>query len=174
MRRLLTIGLPVGMALAGLATLGGAGSGTAGRVNGRCVVLYGDAYPPSKCDAPGAVAAETEVRGATGAIGYGAVLTPAQVKDLWIAHGGDPAQADVAQAVAGAESGRNPNAVLVNDGGRGTDRGLFQINSVHGECSTFDLDRNVQCAVDLQRTQGWRPWVTYNSGAHRKYLGATA
>lgn len=97
-------------------------------------------------------------------------LTPERVAELWVAHGGDPAQANVAAAVARAESGLRPGAVNASNANGTIDRGLFQMNSIHGECSTFDLDTNVRCAVALQRDEGWQPWVAYNSGAYRRYL----
>lgn len=157
------------------------------RISQSCVVVKGSAYVPATCAAPvgdvGAAVAEpdpapgpTPVGGKSGDMGAKGgtrTLSPAQIRDVWLRHGGDPAQADVAQAVARAESGGRPDATNSSNTDKSIDRGLFQINTVHGDCSTYDLERNVQCAVDLQRGQGWRPWVAYNTGAYKKYLGAS-
>lgn len=51
-------------------------------------------------------------------------LTPLQVAALWVAHGGTNASAEVAVAIATAESGRRPTAISP-DGGYG----LFQIQA---------------------------------------------
>ncbi len=150
----------------------------AGRLFGRCVVLQGDGWADTSCDTPAAIPAETnpEPGGGTGdmgAEGYGTTLTAGQIRGLWIRHGGDPAKADVAAAVARAESGGRPGATNRSNSNGSVDRGLFQINSIHGSASTYDLDANVAYAVQLQREQGWSPWVAYTSKAYVKYLGAT-
>lgn len=172
--------LVAGMAWAGVVTLMGGGSGTAGRLNGRCVVLQGDGWAPSTCTEPAAVELATNPApggavGDMGAVGYGPVLTPSQIRDLWIRHGGDPAKADVAVAVALAESGGRPGATNTSNSNGSVDRGLFQVNSVHGHHSTFDLSANVAYAVQLSHAgHDWSPWVAYTTGAYRRYLGTSA
>lgn len=81
----------------------------------------------------------------------------------------DPA---TACAVCQAESGSNPNAV----GDGGTSYGLFQIHvPAHPDFDisrAFDPAYNAQYAAGLQRSSGWGPWSTYNSGAYRQYLNS--
>jgi hypothetical protein len=94
----------------------------------------------------------------------------AQLKALWIANGGSKTAADIAAAVALAESGGDPNATNHNTDGS-TDRGLWQINSVHGAQSTYDITGNVKAAVSISGNgSNWSPWVTYTTGAYRKFL----
>ena len=101
--------------------------------------------------------------GATG--GY----TKAQLMRLWIAAGGPASQANTAAAIALAESGGNPNAVNHNKDGS-IDRGLWQINSVHGALSTFGVQANARAAVQLFKARhGFGDWVTYNDGAYKTY-----
>lgn len=89
-----------------------------------------------------------------------------QLKALWISAGGNATAAAVAAAVALAESGGNPNAFNGN-GGRSQDRGLWQINSVHGAQSTFDPMANARAAVAISNNgSNWKPWcVAYTDGA---------
>jgi hypothetical protein len=97
-------------------------------------------------------------------------FTNGQLQQLWIAQGGNPVAAPIAAAVALAESGGNPNAENHNTDGS-TDRGLWQINSVHGSQSTFDVAANTKAAIVISANgTNWHPWTTYNSGAYRKFL----
>jgi hypothetical protein len=66
-----------------------------------------------------------------------------------------------------AESGGRQYAVNTN-GGASTDRGYWQINSVHGSLSTFGAYANARSAVRISNGgRDWSPWVTYNTGAYR-------
>jgi hypothetical protein len=142
----------------------------------QCVVLGGSGYVPSACSGDdgrpieGAVSAGQVVpAGDLGGKGHGPVLSMEEVGQLWVQAGGDPAH--LAAAVATAESGRRPLAVNGSNGDGSIDRGLFQMNSIHGGCSTFDLAENVRCAVQLRGSPtGWNHWVAYKSGAYRRYL----
>lgn len=97
----------------------------------------------------------------------------AQLKQLWIANGGSPAVADIAAAVAMAESGGDSSASNSNTDGS-TDRGLWQINSVHGSLSTFDVTANTKAAIQISNNgKNWSPWVTFVSGAYKKFLSPT-
>lgn len=89
-----------------------------------------------------------------------------QLKQLWIQAGGNPAAAAIAAAVALAESGGRPDAFNGN-GGRSQDRGLWQINSVHGSQSTFDPVANARAAVAISNNgTNWKPWcVAWTDGA---------
>lgn len=74
--------------------------------------------------------------------------------------GGNPAVASMASAIALAESGGNPDAKNSNSDGS-TDRGLWQINTVHGPLSTFDPLNNAKAAVSISKNgTNWRPWCT--------------
>jgi len=87
---------------------------------------------------------------------------------LWEQAGGSPAAAATAASVAMAESGGRQYASLHNANGT-TDRGYFQINSVHGSLSTFDAHANARSAVVISRDgTDWTPWVTYQT---RAYVG---
>ncbi len=88
------------------------------------------------------------------------------LKDLWNQAGGNPQAADVAAATALAESGGRSDAS--NGNGNGSiDRGLWQINSVHGAQSTFDPMANARAAIAISNNgTNWRPWCTaYTDGA---------
>lgn len=97
-------------------------------------------------------------------------FTYAQLESIWIQAGGSRQAAPMAAAIAMAESGGNSTAYLVDSNGS-TDRGLWQINSVHGAQSTFDIMGNARAAVAISSNgSNWRPWTTYNTGAYRQYL----
>lgn len=99
--------------------------------------------------------------------------TKSEIETLWIAEGGDPSAANVASAVALAESGGDPTQTYKNTDGS-TDRGLFQINSVHGTQSTTSLIPNVRAAISISNNgKNWQPWVTYTTGKYRAFLSAT-
>lgn len=93
-------------------------------------------------------------------------LTFDQLKTLWVQAGGNPAAAAVAAAVALAESGGRPDAFNGN-GGKSQDRGLWQINSVHGAQSTYDPMGNARAAVAISNNgTNWKPWcVAWTDGA---------
>lgn len=149
-----------------------------GKILGRCVVLDG-IYLPSACvkpetgePVPGAVpATELTSAGEFGGRAVGGSLSMEEVERLWVSHGGRPDEAHLAAAVATAESGRRPLAENVSNSDGSVDRGLFQMNSIHGKCSTFDLDENVRCAVQLRNSaRGWNHWVAYDRDRYQRYL----
>lgn len=86
-----------------------------------------------------------------------------------------PEQPDVAWAIMMAESNGNPNATDHNSNGT-VDRGIFQINSIHSAMvngnleSLYDIQTNLMVARELFVKQGWKPWVTFNTGAYKRYL----
>jgi hypothetical protein len=89
---------------------------------------------------------------------------------LWIANGGNKAAAPIAAAIAMAESAGDSTASNLNTNGS-IDRGLWQINSVHGAQSTFDVTGNVKAAIAISSNgTNWTPWVTFNTGAYKKFL----
>ena len=93
-----------------------------------------------------------------------------QLEQLWTASGGASGKAAMAAAIAMAESGGNPNATDYDSNGS-VDRGLWQINSIHGAQSTFDPTGNAQAAIMISANgSDWSPWVTFQTGAYKKYL----
>ncbi|MFL5910761.1 MAG: hypothetical protein ACJ768_09375 [Gaiellaceae bacterium] len=102
------------------------------------------------------------------------VLNRSQLEQAWIRNGGAPAAAPMAAAIALAESGGRTDATNHNTNGS-TDRGAWQINSVHGALSTYDLDANAKAAIKISSNGlNWQPWSTYQNGAFRRFLtGAT-
>jgi murein DD-endopeptidase MepM/ murein hydrolase activator NlpD len=90
---------------------------------------------------------------------------------LWVEADGDPSEAPMAAAIAMAESGGNARAINHNTNGT-IDRGLWQINSIHGSQSTLDERRNARAAVEISNDgKEWGPWVTYKKGAEKQFLG---
>ena len=97
-------------------------------------------------------------------------FTYAQLEGIWTQAGGPNQSAPIAAAIAMAESGGNSTAT--NQDSNGTvDRGLWQINSVHGAQSSYDVMTNARAAVAISNSgQNWTPWTTFNNGMYRKYL----
>lgn len=99
--------------------------------------------------------------------------TYAELKALWLKYGGSAASADTAAAVALAESGGVATASGTNTDGS-VDRGLWQINSVHGGLSTFDVAANTKAAIKISNNgTNWNPWVAFKSGSYKKFLSPT-
>lgn len=94
----------------------------------------------------------------------------AQLEGIWNQAGGNPQQASMAAAIAMAESGGNTGATDCDTNGS-VDRGLWQINSVHGSQSTYDVMGNARAAVSISNNgTNWSPWVTFQTGAYLKYM----
>lgn len=94
----------------------------------------------------------------------------AQLEGIWQQAGGNPQSAAMAASIAEAESGGN-SAAYDNDSNGSIDRGLWQINSVHGAQSTYDVMGNARAAVAISNNgKDWSPWVTYQTGAYQQYL----
>jgi len=94
----------------------------------------------------------------------------AQLEALWIQAGGSKAKAPLMAAIALAESGGRANAISPKNTDGSVDRGLWQINSVHGAASTTDPLANAKAAVKIESTQGLKAWTTYTNGAYKKFL----
>ena len=117
----------------------------------------------------------------TGTSGIGSVRTSpgrytiAELEALWIAAGGKVAAAPMAAAIAMAESGGDSTAQGHNTNGS-IDRGLWQINSIHGVQSTLNVIQNVKAAISISNNgTDWGPWTTFTSGAYKQFLsGANA
>lgn len=105
--------------------------------------------------------------------------TYAQLVGIWQQAGGNPQYGSMAAAIAMAESGGN-SAAYGNNSNGSVDRGLWQINSVHGSQSSFDVMTNARAAVALSNNGvSWRAWCTAYSDAAcgtkgGTYLGAGA
>jgi hypothetical protein len=96
----------------------------------------------------------------------GGTLSCSGLERLWEQAGGSHAEAFMAAEIAMAESGGSQYATDTN-GGQSTDRGYWQINSIHGAQSTYDAAGNARAAVQISRDgSDWTPWVTYNTGAY--------
>jgi hypothetical protein len=78
---------------------------------------------------------------------------------------------NMAAAIALAESSGRANATNRNTDGS-IDRGLWEINSIHGPLSVLDPRRNAESAYKISSGgRNWNPWVTYQNGAYKQYLG---
>lgn len=98
---------------------------------------------------------------------HGGTLGCAGLERLWESAGGSPRAAHTAAEIAMAESSGRQYATDTN-GGQSTDRGYWQINSVHGSQSTYDAYGNARAAVQISGNgTDWTPWVTYNTGAYQ-------
>lgn len=76
----------------------------------------------------------------------------------------------MAAAIALAESGGNPNAFNRNSN-NSVDRGLWQINSIHGDKSTFDVDGNAKSAIAISSNgTNWKPWTTFTQQTYLQFL----
>jgi lysozyme-like protein len=92
--------------------------------------------------------------------------TFAQLKNLWVQAGGSAASSTIAAAIAMAESGGNPDSINTANSNGTIDRGLWQINSIHGSQSTLDPLANARAAVAISKGgTDWRPWcVAWSNG----------
>jgi len=79
--------------------------------------------------------------------------------------------ADMAIAIAKAESGMTSDAVHVNQNGS-RDIGVFQINSCHGIDSEKlkNPDFNIRYAKELYDRNSWYPWSAFNNQSYLNYL----
>lgn len=94
----------------------------------------------------------------------------AQLEYIWDVAGGNPGAAPLAAAIAMAESSGNSTATN-NDSNGTVDRGLWQINSVHGAQSTYDVMGNARAAIAISNNgNDWTPWTTFNNGAYQQFL----
>ena len=107
--------------------------------------------------------------------GGAGIYSHAALETLWQSAGGPAAAADVAAAVAQAESGGNPDATSPNPDG-GTNVGLWQLDTRgKGAGHTIAQLRNpgTNAALAVAGSSGgtdWSAWATYASGAYKAYL----
>jgi lysozyme-like protein len=96
----------------------------------------------------------------------GGTLSCSGLEALWESAGGSPRAAFLAAEIAMAESSGRQYASLFNTNGT-TDRGYWQINSIHGSLSTFGAHANARAAVLISSDGAdWTPWTTYQTGAY--------
>ena len=110
-----------------------------------------------------------------GGVATGGTLTKAQIKDLWIANGGSAATANVAAAVAMAESSGRTGVTSPNPDG-GTNVGLWQLDT-KGVGSGYTVEQLKNSATNARITvmatangTKWIYWAAHVSGAYKKYL----
>jgi hypothetical protein len=100
----------------------------------------------------------------------GGTYNKKQLEGIWRQYGGKPSASGLAAAIALAESAGNPNAENHNTNGS-IDRGLWQINSVHGAQSTFNIEGNTKAAISISSNgSDWSAWDTFKNGAYRQFM----
>jgi len=117
----------------------------------------------------------------------GPVYTHAQLEQLWIGAGGNPLHADVAAAIAQAESGgcqyakagpiddRPVKVCTYRQTNQESSYGLWQINRrAHPQYSARELYTaagNARAAVAISSNgSNFKPWTTFVLGAYIQYL----
>jgi hypothetical protein len=105
------------------------------------------------------------------ALAQGGVFSAAAMASLAGQAGFPKSVIPLAVAIALAESGGRANASNRNSDGS-IDRGLWQINSIHGGLSTFNPLANARAAYSISGGgRNWNPWTVYRTGAYKKFLG---
>jgi lysozyme-like protein len=105
------------------------------------------------------------------------VMNARQIHLEWTSAGGSPHDADIATAIALAESHGRITAWNTSDPYGGS-VGLWQINGCWKNKFNFhrlhhDPFINAQAAVYVHRVSGWSAWSTYNNGTYLRYMHAT-
>jgi hypothetical protein len=92
-----------------------------------------------------------------------------ELEKLWIKAGGSTATANIAAAIALAESGGNPNAR--NPEGPEHAEGLWQIKGQLVGGNILNPEVNAKNAVaKYNAAKGFSPWTTFTSGAYKSHL----
>jgi len=120
------------------------------------------------------------ITGTSGAGGtQGNPYTKEQLKTLWISNGGNSSKANLAAAVALAESGGHAREVAGPNGDGSFDVGLWQINNKahptkfpNGSYNNMkDANKNAKAAIEISSNgSNWQPWAAYNNGSYNQYL----
>lgn len=104
-----------------------------------------------------------------------AVMTKDQIVALWTGNGGNPGTANLAAAVAMAESSGRTGVTSPNPDG-GTNVGLWQLDT-NGEGAGHTIDQLSDPATNARITvlksangTNWSHWEGYTSGRYRQYL----
>lgn len=78
-------------------------------------------------------------------------------------------------AISGAESHWDENAVSPRNSDGSVDRGLWQINSIHGKLSTLDPVGNARAMSKISgKGSNWRPWTEFKNKGYLKWMGRAA
>ena len=98
---------------------------------------------------------------------------PNYLTQLWIDNGGPPQVANVAAAIAMAESG-GQSVKQKGQPAATTGWGIWQITP--GDPSLLDPNTNAKAAVAKYKAAGnsFSPWTTYNDGAYLSFLAGAA
>jgi len=106
--------------------------------------------------------------------------THSQLETIWKLAGGNPAKADLAAAIAQAESGGQPKVTSPNPDG-GTNVGLWQLDTKgkgtgHTVAQLQNPATNAKVTVAASSNGAdWSAWQTYAQGTYKQYLaGAPA
>lgn len=102
-------------------------------------------------------------------------LTPAQIGFYARQVGFSGRSLVIAIAIALAESGGTVGAINTANSNGTTDRGLWQINSVHSQYNASrlltDPTYNAQAAWQISSGgTNWFPWATYTNGRYQRFL----
>ena len=150
-------------------------------------VLQGKALPESDYSSYEA-AASGVVKGSTAGSGTSAssgsastgatptgTLSYAQLTALWTKNGGSSTTANLAAAIAEAESSGRTGVTSSNPDG-GTNVGLWQLDT-RGVGSGYTVqqlqDPDTNARITVMHTgngKNWGPWETWHTGAYKKYL----
>jgi cell wall-associated NlpC family hydrolase len=81
--------------------------------------------------------------------------------------------------IAMAESGGRPDAINDRNANGSTDRGLFQINSIHQGNAWYPTNPNdplqsAKAARAIYLSQGLKAWTVYKTGAYAKFVPSVA
>ena len=105
------------------------------------------------------------------------VVTPEEKKegDLFDKYFGS--EANIARAIAQAESGMREDAVSKPNWNGTRDRGIMQINDCHADKvdgnldALLDKETNLKVAKQIRDSwEGWHAWTVYRTGAYNNYL----
>jgi Lysozyme like domain len=140
-------------------------------------LLQGKQPPGSNTNPIGGTAAGSVAAGGAGGPVLGA-YSHAQIEQLWTGNGGDPSRANLAAAIAQAESSGNPKVTSSNPDG-GTNVGLWQLDT-KGKGAGYTVaqlqDPNTNARVTIMGSANgtdWSAWATYGSGAYQRFMGAS-
>lgn len=109
------------------------------------------------------------------AVGPG-ILSKQQIMSVWTSNGGSSGTADIASAIALAESSGRTSVTSGNPDG-GTNVGLWQLDTKGvgaGYTVTQLQDPNTNARVTVfgsANGTNWSAWETYATGAYKKFLG---
>lgn len=104
-----------------------------------------------------------------------ATMTKDEIKSLWTGNGGAPGKADLAAAIAEAESSGRTWITSPNPDG-GTNVGLWQLDT-NGVGAGHTVDQLSDPATNARITimgtangTNWSHWETYTKGTYKQYL----